>query len=395
MDTWRVSKRRQRSKTGSRTKLHPPYLNLFANAANRPLETLLEGSNTRLRSKIRKLNEELARLSLAPQIAGVFSVSSSQSVTSDRLDGDCGFVMAVEPELVDPNDYWDFNQSNCPRQIDSLGINTLGDRVTRCFLVRLELHIDALREYLVNCQDQTFGNKTAKIAQAKSAAAEIRETCLERLNGFDEASIVLTQVYAGFARFADPHWIRDSSTVVQLKETLLAESILEPIVDPDALDRVVWALSTVSKKLEELPDPEVIVEYAASRFELVVDLSAKTFIWKGDQFLSNLSPSSWELFSVLIEARKHWNRPVEAFDVDGKNGSYGKLKVTKQRLVEALHVQFPDLANSIIPVDKSYALSIDRSQIELFTRKVTEQIYRLCGQTKTIPVSVDVRSTRT
>ena len=131
--------------------------------------------------------------------------------------------------------------------------------------------------------------------------------------------------------------------------------------DLDAVDRVAWALSTVANELEQIPDPDQVIRHAASRYKLVVDFSAKTFFWKCEEFKEELSHSNWELFAVLLEARKCWNRPVDHLDLRRRDGSLEVLKVQKRRLVSSLKKQFPDLANSIKSSGRSYKLSIDET----------------------------------
>ena len=257
---------------------------------------------------IQELNGDLARLNLAPHI-GAYSSSSKHSATLDRRG--CGIELAtVETELVDANDYWNFNQFSWPRSLNSFGINVLGDRVTRCFLARLELRVDALRGCFndTHCQNAPFGTEAEQISNVKSSLTEVRKYCLGRLNGFDEACVILTQTYVAFARLADPYWMKNSLVSAKPPRDPTAKTLLDPVVDLDAIDRVIWALTTVSRSLQELPDPEVVVLNAAACFDLVVDLSAKKFFWKGEKFLPQLSPVSWELFSVLVEAHRRWNR---------------------------------------------------------------------------------------
>ena len=66
--------------------------------------------------------------------------------------------------------------------------------------------------------------------------------------------------------------------------SLTAKSVIGSSVDEDFLDRLAWTLSTVADELEQIPDPEFVVQHAVTRFKLVVDLSAKTFFWKGEEF---------------------------------------------------------------------------------------------------------------
>ena len=362
----------------------------FVHAANWPLNILVDGSGNLLRRRIAKLTNICASLnadfsvkSSAPfelPVSGGVEVAEKKKCSGS--DQSSYLIDVLEQELVDPNDYWNPIHTTCPKQMELLGVTPLSDRVTRAFLARAEFSIESLNDYQgsIHCENQANEDSVAsQIDTAKATAVEIRRCCLARLNGFDEACIILTQVYAAFARFVDLHWMA-AGELGEQQEVLLAKEVLDPIVDMDAMDRIVWALSTVSNSLEELPDPDVAVENAVPLFNLVVDLSAKTIFWKGEQFEKQLSPGSWELFSVLLEARTLWNRPVGPLDLDSRNGNLKKLKVQKQRLVDSLGKQFPDLADAVVSDEKSYFLSIDQRQIVLFSRTLIERIYLLCGE---------------
>jgi len=359
----------------------------FREAANWPLENLVKGSSNPLNLKVEKLHGELR---------GVLSkLGSMQKAIGEHQRENSNPQDTKERWLVDPKDYWVF--TNRPfadsKEMELYGVKSLGDRVTRSFLARLESTLDKLNEQLPRLSVETMSHSdkqiAGKIERLSSKAKNISQECREQLNGFVEASIILTQVYSAFSRFVDLHWL-PKDYAAELQESALANSIFQPTVDLDAIDRIAWALLVASQTIEELPDPEAVVKNAASRFKLVVDLSAKKNFWLGNQFTDRLSPTSWELFVLLVEARKYWDRPVEPFDLDSRNGASKKLKVQKQRLVDSLRNQFPGLAEAIISCEKSYSISIDRNQMEVFTRSTTERISRLCGLAETSPISTDV-----
>lgn len=352
----------------------------FKLAANWPLDNIIEGANSILRRKIQQLNDDLA--GLMPKLGTLLASYSVNHPTNQPSPIECRFV--------DPKDYWTCSDLALKPGAGQYGVECLGDRITRSFLARLELTINDLDRQPVGSQETVKSGDSAKIERVKAKSKAIAKDCRKQLNSFVEASIVLTQLYAAFARYVDLHWIpKDYSP--KPHECLWPNSTVDPLVGLDVIDRVVWALSIVSKTLEALPDPEAVIEGAALRCKLVVDLSAKTIMWQGEELERDLSPTSWELFSLLVEARKVWNRPVEPFDLDRRNGSFNKLKVQKQRLANSLNSQFPKLADAIVSSEKAYTLTIDRNQIEIFSRSVTERIYRLCGVAETCPVSTDVR----
>ena len=353
----------------------------FELAANWPLDNLVDGANSQLRFKIQQVNDDLIGLisKLGAFLPNCSTDSTNQSVAT------C--------EFVDPKEYWKRSDRFSKPDTRLYGIECLGDRITRSFLARLELTINELEKQLlrqpVDAHVVVKRGDTAKLERVKAKSKAIARDCRKQLNGFVEASIILTQVYAEFARYVDLHWL-PKDYAPEPGEHLWRNSTLDPHVELDVIDRVVWALSIVSRSLEELPDPESVIEEATLRYRLVVDLSAKTIAWQGEQLNRDLSPTSWELFSLLVEARKFWNRPVEPLDLDRRNGSFNKLKVQKQRLANSLHDQFPKLAEAIDSSEKSYTLAIDRNQIVVFSRRTTERIYRLCGVAETTPVSTDV-----
>ena len=246
----------------------------------------------------------------------------------------------IDKGLVNPDDYWASNETSCSRKVNPLGVTALGDRVTRLFIARLDYCALELSRILNRIHPEyrraPRTEVVAQISEAKSKATAIRGQHTGKLNNFDEACVVLTQVYAGFTRHSDLFWLPNENLSNQHQADLLAQSILEPAVDLDAVDRVAWALSTVANELEQIPDPDQVIRYAASRYKLVVDFSAKTFFWKGEEFKEELSHSNWELFAVLLEARKCWNRPVDHLDLRRRDGSLEVLKVQKRRLVSSL-----------------------------------------------------------
>ena len=365
----------------------------FVDAANWSLDTLADGSRSKLRSTLKELQEQLRKTAL--QSSSISSVANDPSVTvvekaTPAITSGLQTSAFTSP-LVDPDDYWAPIKTAYDEELKLIGLSPLGDRVTRACLARIEFCLKNLGNFKTNAAFPWASTENVVRSlsdNVEPAAQKIRGQCLACLNGFGEACIILTQVYAAFVRHVDLHWIANAPTP---QGSLIAKSVIGSSVDEDLLDRLVWALSIVADELEQIPDPECVVQHALTRFELVVDLSAKTFFWKGEEFKESLSPANWELFAVLVEARKHWNRTVDHPDLRAREGSLKVLKVQKRRLVSSLKKQFPDLADAIKSSGRSYEFLIDRDQIEIFTRKTTESIYRLCGQSQFTPYSMDVR----